>query len=163
MVKLGALALVSLGTIVPTLASPSYSKHPSLAEVKKAFYSAGIVPDVLSSFDPKSFLYLTYTGNLSDGSSAKVVLPGTIFARNDTLVPPQLSVSGLKSGPYVVAIVDPDAPSRATPTSAQIRHLLAGNLTVSSTRSAYVTDSLLLKNYTAAVNDYRPPVRHTTV
>jgi phosphatidylethanolamine-binding protein (PEBP) family uncharacterized protein len=76
----------------------------------------------------------------------------------DTLVPPQLSVKGLKSGPYVIAIVDPDASSRANPTIAQIRHLLAANLTVSSARSTYVSDSFLLKNSTAAVNDYRPPV-----
>ncbi|KAG8780971.1 hypothetical protein FRC12_022369 [Ceratobasidium sp. 428] len=157
MVRLSILTLASLGTAVSTLASPSDPKYPTLAEVKKTFYSEGIVPDILPAFNPKSLLYLTYTGNLSDGSNAKVVLPGTSFARNDTLIPPQLSVTGLKSGPYVVAIVDPDAPSRATPTSAQIRHLLAGNLTVSSTRSKYVIDSFLLKNSTAAINDYRPP------
>ncbi|KAG8712682.1 hypothetical protein FRC09_019576 [Ceratobasidium sp. 395] len=133
-----------------TLASPSDSKYPTLAEVKKTFYSEGIVPDVLPSFNPKSLLYLTYKGNLSDGSNAKVVLPGLVSRET-------LSVTGLKSGPYVVAIVDPDAPSRATPTSAQIRHLLAGNLTVSSTRSKHVIDSFLLKNSTAAINDYRPP------
>ncbi|KAG9079959.1 hypothetical protein FRC06_007252 [Ceratobasidium sp. 370] len=157
MVKFSALSLVSLGTVVSTLASPSYSQYPTLDEVKQKFYSEGIVPDVLSSFDPKSLLYLTYTGNLSDGSSAKVVLPGTSLARNDTLITPELSAKGLKSGPYVIAIVDPDAPSRANPTSAQIRHMLAANLTVSSARSKHVPDSFLLKNSTAAVNDYRPP------
>ncbi|KAG8694884.1 hypothetical protein FRC08_008203 [Ceratobasidium sp. 394] len=156
MVKCSAIALVSLGTVVSALAPP-YSRYLTLEQVKQKFCSEGIVPDVLPSFNPKSFLYLTYTGNLSDGSSAKVVLPGTSFARNDTLIPPELSATGLKSGPYVIAIVDPDAPSRANPTSAQIRHMLAANLTVSSARSKYISDSFLLKNSTAAVNDYRPP------
>lgn len=156
MVKLSVWSLLSLGSISSVLATP-YAKYPTLAEVKQKFYSEGIVPDVLSSFNPTSFLYLTFTGNLSDGTSAKVVLPGTSFVRNDTLVPPELSVQGVKGGPYVVAIVDPDAPSRASPTSAQIRHLLAANITVSNTHSKYVPRSYLLKNSTAATNDYRPP------
>ncbi|CAE6439401.1 unnamed protein product [Rhizoctonia solani] len=156
MVKFHFLTVLSLGGVASVLASP-YTTYPTLSEVKKKFYSEGIVPDVLPSFNPTSFIYLTYTGNLSDGTSSKVVLPGTDLVRNDTLVPPEISVQGLKGGPYVVAIVDPDAPSRASPTSAQIRHLLAANFTVSNTRSEYVHQSYVLKNSTAAVNDYRPP------
>ncbi|KAG8684078.1 hypothetical protein FRC11_012650 [Ceratobasidium sp. 423] len=153
MVKFQLLAALSLGGLASALASP-YTKYPTLAEVKEKFYSEGIVPDVLSSFDPTSFIYLTYIGNLSDGSSSKVVLPGTSFARNDTLVRPEISVQGVNGGPYVVAIVDPDAPSRTSPTFSQIRHLLAANFTVSNTRSEYVPQSYVLKNSTAAT----PPV-----
>ncbi|KAB5590616.1 OV-16 antigen [Ceratobasidium theobromae] len=156
MVKFRFASLLSLSGAACVLAAP-YAKYPSLAEVKGKFYSEGIVPDVLPSFNPSSFLYLTFTGNLSDGTNAKVVLPGTSFVRNDTLVPPELSAQGLKGGTYVVAIVDPDAPSRADPTLSQIRHLLAANITVSNTRSEYVPQSFLLKNSTAATNDYRPP------
>ncbi|KAJ1303590.1 hypothetical protein OPQ81_011773 [Rhizoctonia solani] len=154
MVKFQLLVALALGSVVS--ASP-YAKYPTLAEVKEKFYSEGVVPDVLPSFNPTSFLYLTYTGNLSDGSNSKVVLPGTNFVRNDTLIPPEISVQGVKAGPYVVAIVDPDAPSRASPTLGQIRHLLAANFTVSNTRSKYVPQSHILKNATAAVSDYRPP------
>ncbi|QRV92715.1 phosphatidylethanolamine-binding protein (PEBP) family [Ceratobasidium sp. AG-Ba] len=155
--KLSILTVLFGGSIASTLAEPKVSPYPSLSEVRRKFYAAGVVPDVLPAFNPEAFLYLTYTGSLSDGSTSKTVLPGTPVARNDTLRPPELSVTGLKSGPYVVAIVDPDAPSRATPTSAQIRHLLAGNLTVSTAQSKYVPESLILKNSTAAVNEYRPP------
>ncbi|CCO35205.1 OV-16 antigen OS=Onchocerca volvulus GN=OV16 PE=2 SV=2 [Rhizoctonia solani AG-1 IB] len=156
MIKSQFLLALSLTSAVSVSASP-YAKYPTLAEVKKTFYSEGVVPDVLPSFNPTSFIYLTFTGDLSDGTSSKVVLPNTSFVRNDTLIPPEISVQGLKGGPYVVAIVDPDAPSRATPTVSQIRHLLAANFTVSNTRSKYVPQSFVLKNSTAAVNDYRPP------
>ncbi|CAE7174957.1 unnamed protein product [Rhizoctonia solani] len=156
MVKFQLLVALSLSGLASVLASP-YSKYPTLAEVKEKFYSEGIVPDVLPSFNPTSFIYLTYTGDLSDGSNAKVVFPGTSFVRNDTLVPPQFSVEGVKGGPYVVAMVDPDAPSRADPTLGQIRHLLAANFTVSNTRSEYVPRSYVVKNSTAAFSEYRAP------
>ncbi|KAF8685548.1 pebp-like protein [Rhizoctonia solani] len=156
MVKSQLLSSLLLASGASVLASP-YAKYPTLSEVKKTFYSEGVVPDVIPSFNPTSFLYLTFTGDLSDGTSSKVVLPNTSFVRNDTLVPPEISVQGAKGGPYVVAIVDPDALSRASPTIAQIRHFLAANFTVSSTRSKYVPQSFVLKNSTAAVNDYRPP------
>ncbi|KDN45026.1 hypothetical protein RSAG8_05199, partial [Rhizoctonia solani AG-8 WAC10335] len=155
MVKFQLLAALSLSGLASVLASP-YAKYPTLAQVKKKFYSERVVPDVLPSFNPTSFIYLTYTGDLSDGSSSKVVLPGTNFVRNDTLVPPEISVQGVKGGPYVVAIVDPDAPSRASPTLSQIRHLLAANFTVSSP-SKYVHQSYVLKNSTAAFSEYRAP------
>ncbi|KAG8753647.1 hypothetical protein FRC11_007244 [Ceratobasidium sp. 423] len=107
MVKFQLLAALSFGGVASVLASP-YTKYPTLAEVKKKFYSEEIVPDVLPLFNPTSFIYLTYTGNLSDGSDSKVVLPGTNFVRNDTLYRPEISVQGAKGGPYVIAMVDPD-------------------------------------------------------
>ncbi|CAE6535900.1 unnamed protein product [Rhizoctonia solani] len=155
MVKLQLLAALSLGGLASVLASP-YNKYPTLAEVKEKFYSAGIVPDVLPSFDPTSFLYLTYTGHLSDGSSYKVVLPGDNFVRNDTLNLPEFSVQGVKGGPYVVAIVDPDAPSRTNTTLAQVRHFLGANFAVSGP-SKYVQKSYVLKNSTASIGGYEPP------
>ncbi|KAG8753648.1 hypothetical protein FRC11_007245, partial [Ceratobasidium sp. 423] len=81
MVKFQLLAALSFGSVASVLASP-YTKYPTLAEVKKKFYSAGIVPDVLPLFNPTSFIYLTYTGDLPYGSNSKVVLPGTNFVRN---------------------------------------------------------------------------------
>ncbi|CAE6439407.1 unnamed protein product [Rhizoctonia solani] len=156
MAKFQFLAVLFLGGVASVLASP-YTKYPTLDEVKKEFYSEGIVPDVLPSFNPTSFIYLTYTGNLSDGTHSKVVLPGTNFVRNDTLFFPEISVQGVKGGPYVVAMVDPDVPSRAKPTISQVRHFLAANFTVSNTRSKYVHQSYVLKNTTVAVSDYVTP------
>jgi hypothetical protein len=84
MVKFNFLSLLPLGSLAGVVATP-YAKYLSLAEVKEKFYSEGIVPDVLSSFNPTAFLYLTFTGNLSDGTKAKVVFPGTSFVRNGRL------------------------------------------------------------------------------
>jgi hypothetical protein len=81
MIKSQFLLALSLTSAVSVLASP-YAKYPTLAEVKKTFYSEGVVPDVLPSFNPTSFIYLTFTGDLSDGTSSKVVLPNTSFVRN---------------------------------------------------------------------------------
>ncbi|KAF8746437.1 Phosphatidylethanolamine-binding protein, partial [Rhizoctonia solani] len=111
--------------------------YPTLSQVQQKFTTEGVVPDVLTSFNPTGFLYLTYTGSLSDGTKAKVVLPGTSFARN--------------------AIVDPDAPSRANPTVSQIRHMFATNFVVSATRSASVIRSMVLQNSTGAISPYFPP------
>ncbi|KAF8599416.1 PEBP-like protein [Ceratobasidium sp. AG-I] len=157
MVQLVSLVALCSLTAVSALTTSRGAGYPTLAQVKQKFYTEGIVPDVLSSFNPTSLFYLTYTGNLSDGTSAKVVLPGTSFARNDTLVVPQFSVEGATNRSYVVVIVDPDAPSRANPTVSQIRHLLAANFTVSDVRSNFVPRSLLLQNSTAAINNYIPP------
>ena len=46
-----------------------------------------------------------------------------------TVGPPRFAVRGniAKSQKFVVATVDPDAPTPQNPTSAQIRHFLAGN------------------------------------
>ena len=79
--RFNVLPILVLGTS-SALATPWTSKYPTLAQVKQKFYSEGIVPDVLPSFNPTALLYLTYTGNLSDGSNAKVVVPGTSLARN---------------------------------------------------------------------------------
>ncbi|KAH7322075.1 phosphatidylethanolamine-binding protein [Rhizoctonia solani] len=131
--------------------------YPTLPQVQQRFISEGVVSDVLASFNPTGFLYLTYTGNLSDGTNAKVVLPGTSFARNDTLNTPQFSVYGVKNGTYLIAIVDPDAPSRANPTVSQIRHMFATDFVVSDTRSSFATRSMVLQNSTAAISPYFPP------
>ncbi|CEL60409.1 OV-16 antigen OS=Onchocerca volvulus GN=OV16 PE=2 SV=2 [Rhizoctonia solani AG-1 IB] len=135
--------------------------YPALPEVQQRFTAEGVVPDVLASFNPTGLLYLTYTGNLSDGTNAKVVLPGTSFARNDTLNTPQFSVDGVKNGTYIIAIVDPDAPSRANPTVSQIRHMFATNFVVSDTRSTSAARSMVLQNTTSAISPYfspNPPV-----
>ncbi|KDN45027.1 hypothetical protein RSAG8_05200, partial [Rhizoctonia solani AG-8 WAC10335] len=139
------------------LATPMGYRYPTLSQVRERFTSEGVVPDVLASFNPTGFLYLTYTGELSDGTNAKVVLPGTSFARNDTLNTPQFSVNGINNGTYLIAIVDPDAPSRANPTVSQIRHMFATNFVASDTRSSFASRSTVLQNSTAAVSPYFPP------
>ncbi|CAE6535897.1 hypothetical protein RSOLAG22IIIB_10720 [Rhizoctonia solani] len=139
------------------LVAPMGDGYLTPSQVREKFTSDGVVPDVLAAFNPTGLLYLTYTGNLSDGKNAKVVLPGTKFVRNDTLNTPQFSVDGIKNGTYLIAIVDPDAPSRANPTVSQIRHMFATDFVISSVRSSFTTRSMVLQNSTAAISPYFPP------
>jgi hypothetical protein len=78
----GLLALGACAYEISALVTPMTYGYPALPEVQQRFTAEGVVPDVLASFNPTGLLYLTYTGNLSDGTNAKVVLPGTSFARN---------------------------------------------------------------------------------
>jgi hypothetical protein len=86
------------------------------------------------------------------------MLISRLFVHKDTLLVPQFSVEGVQGGSFVLAIVDPDAPSRANPTISQIRHMLAANFSVSSNRSSFAPRSFVLQNSTAAINEYIPPV-----
>lgn len=55
-----------------------------LAAVKAEFYSNGIVPDVLPSFDPKALAYITF--DYKNGSEPETILtPGTRIGRNGTV------------------------------------------------------------------------------
>ena len=52
-------------------------------------------------------------------------------------------------GPFVIAAVDPDAPTPQNPTNAQIRHFLGGN---------FAPNRLgLLSNSTPAISEFRQP------
>lgn len=66
--------------------------------------------------------------------------------------PPIFSILGgtlTKKGPFVIATVDPDAPTPQDPTVAQIRHFLGGNF-VEEAHGA-------LANTTAAISEFRQP------
>ncbi|CAE6532673.1 unnamed protein product [Rhizoctonia solani] len=151
------IALATYVCIASALTTPMGYGYPTLSEVQQKFISEGVVPDVLASFDPTGLLYLVYSGDLSDGTNAKVVLPGTNFARDDTLTTPQFSLHGINNGTYLIAIVDPDAPSRANPTVSQIRHMFATDFVLSEMRPNFATRSLVLRNSTAAISPYFPP------
>ncbi|KAF5386912.1 hypothetical protein D9615_002004 [Tricholomella constricta] len=71
--------------------------------------------------------------------------------------PPSFSVVGgdAGSGPFVVAAVDPDAPTPQMPTSAQIRHFLGANFFARKPSS----NAHPLVNTTAAISPYLHPAR----
>jgi hypothetical protein len=75
---------------------------------------------------------------------------------SDTAIPPIFSLIdpshpliNAGPGPFVVAAVDPDAPTPTDPTNAQVRHFLGGDFFAGS-----VT---LLRNTTAAVSEWQQP------
>ncbi|TFK38968.1 PEBP-like protein [Crucibulum laeve] len=128
------------------------AQDTSLQAVKKAFDDAHIPGNLAITFNPKVLLEVTFPepGKLPITLHAGVHLP-----RNSTAGPPAFSVIGTKSkGPFVVAAVDPDAPTPQTPTSAQIRHFLGGNF---SARQIWRASTPLLTNSTPAVTEFHQP------
>ncbi|KAK0430755.1 PEBP-like protein [Armillaria borealis] len=120
------------------------SQDTSLREVKQAFDNANIPEDIALPFEPRFLLEVSLPPN------AGVQLP-----RNATVGPPSFTLVGLdaRDGPFVVAAVDPDAPTPQNPTNAQVRHFLGGNFEP----SRLVRGRATLTNTTAAVSNWRQP------
>ncbi|PPQ96597.1 hypothetical protein CVT26_010752 [Gymnopilus dilepis] len=129
------------------------AQDTSLAEVKRAFNNAHdlkIPGDIAFTFNPKVLLEVTFpeTNGRPITLHAGIQLP-----RNATAGPPIFSVVGEPGrGPFVVATVDPDAPTPQAPTSAQIRHFLGGNFFRKS-----LVEPQLLTNTTPAVTEFHQP------
>jgi len=147
--------LALAATALPSRSTPDLS----LADVVAAFKQAGVVPDVLHEFNPVAFLYETFTR--PDGSFVTVT-PGTVLVQNDTHTIPEFSVAFEDKCPwdssqrFVLTLVDPDAPSAAAPTKAQIRHLLATDLYLDG-ESTHVPGARVLVSSVPPVSPYVVP------
>ncbi|KAK6977555.1 phosphatidylethanolamine-binding protein [Favolaschia claudopus] len=135
-------AIVSL-----TFALVAVGQDVSIAAVKKAFTNANIPTDLDIVFQPTALLEVS----LPQTAGPPITLhAGIQVPRNDTAGPPTFHVAGnVGKGPFVVATVDPDAPTPQAPTSAQIRHFLGGNFVLNS--------GGLLVNSTPAISEFRQP------
>lgn len=65
----------------------------------------------------------------------------------------QTNVTMFVEQTYLLAMVDPDAPTPQTPTSAQIRHLIAPDITVNGS----LAQGGLLVNNTPAISNFLRP------
>ncbi|KAF8148255.1 phosphatidylethanolamine-binding protein [Crassisporium funariophilum] len=141
-----SMYLPTLSTFV-FVASLAVAQDTSLASVRRAFNNAHLPGDISLAFNPKVLLEVTFPQT----SGRPITLhAGLQLPRNATAGPPTFRVIGEAGrGPFVVAAVDPDAPTPQTPTSAQIRHFLGGNF--------ILEDSSLLTNKTAAISNFRQP------
>ncbi|KAF9499051.1 PEBP-like protein [Pleurotus eryngii] len=122
------------------------ARDSSLSAVKKVFDDANIPSDLSIKFSPRALLEVSLPQTVGDAItlSAGIQLP-----RNATAGPPSFRIIGARSrGPFVIAAVDPDAPTPQTPTASQIRHFLGGNFT-------RFRDTLT--NSTPAVSEFRQP------
>ncbi|KAK0449514.1 PEBP-like protein [Armillaria borealis] len=128
------------------------SQDTSLREVKQAFDNANIPEDIALPFEPRFLLEVSLP---QTSGSAIVLKAGVQLPRNATVGPPSFTLVGLdaRDGPFVVAAVDPDAPTPQNPTNAQVRHFLGGNFEP----SRLVRGRAILTNTTAAVSNWRQP------
>ncbi|KAJ7677470.1 PEBP-like protein [Mycena rosella] len=132
--------------LILALAVFAAGQDVSIAAVDKAFNAADIPTDLDIVFKPTALLEVS----LPQATGPPITLhAGIQVPRNDTAGPPKFHVVGnVGSGPFVVATVDPDAPTPQDPTSAQIRHFLAGN---------FFNHGGLLVNSTPALSEFLQP------
>ncbi|KIP01659.1 hypothetical protein PHLGIDRAFT_123158 [Phlebiopsis gigantea 11061_1 CR5-6] len=104
----------------------SAAQETSLAAVEKAFNDANIPSTLGITFKPTLLLDVSLP---QSGGKSVTINAGEQLPRNATVGPPHFAVHGAieRSQKFVVATVDPDAPTPQDPTEAQIRHFLAGN------------------------------------
>ncbi|KAJ7600605.1 PEBP-like protein [Mycena floridula] len=119
----------------------------SLRAVRKAFFAADIPADLTIKFDPSVLLEVTFP----EPGPPITLTAGVQLPRNATVGPPSFSLVGKAAGngPFVVAMVDPDAPTPQTPTEAQIRHFLGSDFHANALGQ--------LKNNTPAISDFLQP------
>ncbi|KAE9402302.1 PEBP-like protein [Gymnopus androsaceus JB14] len=141
----------SLAHLLPVLSFfiTTNAQDTSLAAVKAAFDAADLPEDIFFTFDPSVLLEVTFP----EASGKDIVLHAGIHVpRNDTAGPPTFAVIGpAGKGPFVVATIDPDAPTPQDPTSAEIRHFLGGNFFASGEPVQHLT------NVTPAISEFRQP------
>ncbi|KAH0586633.1 hypothetical protein H2248_007851 [Termitomyces sp. 'cryptogamus'] len=144
----------SLNFVLLSLAGLAVSQDHSLSAVKAAFDAASIPQDLFINFNPTALLEVTFpqpTGN-SITLSAGVQLP-----RNATAGPPTFGAIGdIGNGPFVIATVDPDAPTPQDPTEAQIRHFLGPNYFTQSLQNGQDHVEALV-NRTPALSEFKQP------
>ncbi|TFK94650.1 PEBP-like protein [Polyporus arcularius HHB13444] len=147
--------LLAVATTVVWCVSAQNSTNVTVADVEQAFTTAKIVPDVLPSFDPVGLLNVVFLDNVTNTNIS--VTPGLNLTREQTALRPTVSftsnTTSFAQQTFILAMVDPDAPTPQNPTVAQIRHLLAPNITLSG---SLATGALLVNN-SPAISDFQRP------
>jgi len=154
---LSTLVTLALATGIAVAADAS----PSAA--KDAFDKAGIPGDIdLKNFNPAAVLDVSFPGPPQPGQQLPPPpIPldhgGEQLSENNTSNPPEFSLRApgkpvnIGKGPFVIAVVDLDAPNAEKPdNSAPVRHFLGGGFT-------FKDDGVSLVNNTPAVTEYEPP------
>ncbi|KAJ7366268.1 PEBP-like protein [Mycena albidolilacea] len=125
----------------------------SLTDVSTAFSKAGIVPGLVPVFNPTGLLDVVFT----DGTTQKAVnaTPGTNLTMQQTADEPKfvLTVSNTttaSTAEFVIALVDPDAPTPQNTSLGQFRHFLGAGYRWSA-------DTGVLTNSTAAPTEWFSP------
>jgi len=150
---------LSIFVTLAVAAGISVAQDASPSAAKDAFDRAKLPEELhLKEFKPKAVLAVVYPGSPQPGSqSPPPAIPlehgGAQLPENSTPQTPTFShrVPGkpvdIGSGPFVIAIVDPDAPASE---KSPIGHFLGANF-------KFKDDGVSLVNTTPAVMEYKPP------
>ncbi|KAI5121062.1 hypothetical protein M0805_008578 [Coniferiporia weirii] len=144
-----------IAATVSSLLSPSLSQDTSVATVKAAFDNANIPEDAYITFDPTVLLEASFP---QPSAPAVPITAGESVARNLTALPPSFGIqctgSAIPEGPFVVAMVDLDAPTPQNRSLAEVRHFLGGNFDLGHPNAHGLA---LLSNSSPAVTEFQQP------
>ncbi|KAL1944310.1 hypothetical protein VTO73DRAFT_3495 [Trametes versicolor] len=147
--------LLAVAAVAVSCVSAQNSTNFTISDVTSAFTAAKIVPDVLPAFNPTGILNVVFLDNTT-GSSVNVT-PGENLTREQNALRPQVFLTtndtSFAQQTFVLAMVDPDAPTPQSPTVAQIRHLLAPGIQANGSLAA----GAALVNNTPAISDFLRP------
>ncbi|KAK1966768.1 PEBP-like protein [Colletotrichum sublineola] len=141
--------------------NPPPPKSVSTREFRRAFLDAGLIPDVMGSFNPTVSFYAGY--QTRDGNKT-LLSPGSKLNVMETKFPFEFSVENIMNAQnatrntrYILSMIGPDSPTREEPTERSVLHYLAANLTVEQTNSQILSSALIMRNSTPAFADYMTP------
>ncbi|KAF4575107.1 hypothetical protein EYR36_006463 [Pleurotus pulmonarius] len=158
--------------VVPLLLSSFLAYGQDAQRAADAFTQGHVVPDVLPSFSPLASIDVVFTDptnmqqlNVTPGMNLTMTrkfsfvfedtqVPDTTPVPPETSMQPQFFLNTtnttLANGTFVLAIVDPDAPTPQNTSISQFRHMLGGDFRVNATGG-------VLMNTSAALSDFVPP------
>ncbi|PIL34837.1 hypothetical protein GSI_02624 [Ganoderma sinense ZZ0214-1] len=153
-VMFAKLAIVALAAAA---VSGQITSNVTIAEVEQAFMAARIVPDVIPTFAPPGLLDVVFFDDVTD-TNIMVTPPGLTLTREQTAMRPTVFLTSNDTAlaapqTFVLAMIDPDAPTPENPTAAQFRLLLAPNMTLSGS----LAEGAMLVNNTPAITDFLRP------
>ncbi|KAI0089946.1 PEBP-like protein [Irpex rosettiformis] len=138
-----------------SFASLAVAQDRSTAQVKAAFEKAKIPQDLHIKFNPEFLLDVTFP---QPGGQSVPVSAGIVLPRSETAGPPQFAIGndfGLEIGQrFVIAAVDPDAPTPQNTSLAQIRHFVGSDFVF---KSGKISVERPLKNLTVPVSPWLQP------
>ncbi|KAF8506435.1 phosphatidylethanolamine-binding protein [Gautieria morchelliformis] len=146
----------ALPALILALLPLVYAQDNDTSAVLQDLVNAKIIPNVIPNFTPAFPLDVVFTDNTG---SKFPVTAGANLTMSQTANIPSFALKSNRTQiigkPYLMAIVDPDAPTPQNPTSSEFRHFLAADyISNGSTNGQFV---LTNQSKTATLTDYVPP------
>ncbi|PVU94478.1 hypothetical protein BB561_002506 [Smittium simulii] len=115
------MKLTYVTSLISTLALTIVRAEDDQA-ILSALRSAEIIPNILPVFDPSTDLQVTYVNRAMNFGTEYFPF------KNETDNLPTFNYEADSDDFYTLALIDPDAPSRANPFRSQVRHWLSVNI-----------------------------------
>jgi len=148
------LALVALASVAATAA-----QDVNVTIVENTLKADGVIPDVLPSNFTPIFPFEVVFGN---ATNLIPVTAGMNLTMADTATMPNFAIlsnnTQIIGKPYLITIVDPDAPSPPNRSEAQFLHFIGPDYVSNSLSNGTI---FLLSNTSAAIEEFFPPTPPT--